>query len=117
MGLESNSTIAARLTAAPPAWQAATTATTVRGLVPPGPPYVRGVGTYQPTQPPALTRRSFTASPSGGAPGATFGPPGVAGAPVPVISGAGITIGGLTLTPGLLLLVGVIAVGGYLVLR
>jgi hypothetical protein len=91
--------------------------TVVTGLRAPPPPATRGVGSYQPTISQPSVRQSFTGSPSGGAPGANFGPPGVAGAPVPVIGSGGITIGSLTLTPGMLVLLGVVAVGGYLVLR
>jgi hypothetical protein len=89
----------------------------VSGLTAPPPPSPRSVGSYQPTQPPPSPRVTYTASPSGGAPGAQFGPPGVGSAPVPAIGSSGITIGSFTLTPGLLVLLGVVAVGGYLVLR
>lgn len=123
-GLESTSTVAARLalpSSTPSSsgwagWQSAP-GVVVSGLRLPPPPAPRSVGSYRPTPPPPSPRQSFTASPAGGAPGAAFGPPGVAGAPVPLIGSGGLTIGGLTLTPAMLLLLGVVAVGGYLVLR
>ena len=123
MALLPTSTLSSRLGAAAAlsaptsgGWQLAGTGFSVSGLAMPPPPPPTKVGSYAPTIPPPSPRQYYTAAPQGG-PGATFGPPGVAGAPVPFIGSGGISIGGLTLTPGMLLILGAVAVGGYLVLR
>ncbi len=122
MGLLPTSTVQARLGATAPTstpsgagWQTAP-GVSVTGLAMPPPPPPTKVGSYAPTIPPPSPRQFYTAAPGGG-PGAQFGPPGVGSSSVPYVGSGGITIGGLTLTPAMLLILGAVAVGGYLVLR
>jgi hypothetical protein len=116
LGLLPTSVVHSRLGAPAPTstpsgagWQLAGSGFTTSGIVVPPPPPPTKVGSYAPTIPPPSSRVSYTGSPSGGAPGAQFGPPGVGSAPV--------SFGGLSLTPGMMLLLLAVGVGGYLVLR
>jgi hypothetical protein len=116
LALQTPSMTAARMTQAAPPPSAGWSGGTVAGPRLPPPPAPSGSGLVWPTPsafergttqvpPGAMQVASYTGASSGGAPGATFGPPGVASAPV---------ILGVELTP--LVLVG-LGVGAFVLWR